>query len=47
MLLICELNGNLFLVPAGNKIIDPLGISETSVIIDYFKTNLQKRIFNN
>ncbi len=24
--LVCELNGNLFLVPAGNNIIDPLGI---------------------
>ena len=79
MLLIYELNGNLFLVPDGNKITDPLsvflnakfrnfidyisnhfeyvifdlppilGISETGVIIDYFKTKWKcfKRTFNN
>ncbi|MEO0224822.1 MAG: CpsD/CapB family tyrosine-protein kinase [candidate division WOR-3 bacterium] len=47
--LIYELNGNLFLVPAGNEIIDPLGVfisSKFKNFIDYISNHFEYIIFD-
>jgi len=47
--LIYELNGNLFLVPAGNEIVDPIGIflnTKFKNFIDYISNNFEYLIFD-